>query len=61
MAAPACDPKPVTRETTLLDLVRAISAVTDDEREVVATVLYMLRTGRVRLTGNFRGSLLDDA
>jgi hypothetical protein len=39
--------------TTLLELVRALSEVTEDDREVVATVQHMLETGRVRLTGNF--------
>jgi hypothetical protein len=46
--------------TTLLELVRAISEVTEDEREVVATVLHMLSTGRARLCGNFRGSSVED-
>jgi len=40
--------------TTLLELVRAISEITSDDREVVATVQHMLDTGSVRLTGNFR-------
>lgn len=40
--------------TTLLDLVRAISEVTDDDHEIVATVQHLLDSGRVRLTGNFR-------
>ena len=40
--------------TTLLDLVQAVSDVADNEREVVATVSHMLRTGKVRLTGCFR-------
>jgi len=39
---------------TLLELVTAVCDVTDDDREVVATVLRMLRSGRVRLCGNFR-------
>jgi hypothetical protein len=38
---------------TLLELVRAISEVTEDDAEVVATVRHMLITGRIRLTGNF--------
>jgi hypothetical protein len=42
-------------EATLLDLVRAVSEETADDREVVATVLHLLRSGRVRLVGNFRG------
>ena len=42
-------------DTTLLDLVRAVSQEAEDEREVVATVLHLLRTGRARLSGSFRG------
>jgi hypothetical protein len=45
---------------TLLELVRVLSEITDDEHEVVATVLHMLSTGSVRLIGNFRGAPLDD-
>ena len=41
-------------QLTLLELVRAVSEETDDEREVVATVRQMLLSGRVRLCGNFR-------
>jgi hypothetical protein len=48
-------------ETTLLELVRAVSEITSDDREVVATVMEMLRSGRVRLCGSFRGSNLDAA
>lgn len=42
-------------ETTLLELVQTIGELTDDDREVVATVIELLRAGRVRLIGNFRG------
>jgi hypothetical protein len=48
-------------ETTLLELVRVVSEVTDDDREVVATVMEMLRSGRVRLCGTLRGATLDAA
>lgn len=41
--------------TTLLELVRTIGEITDDEKEIVATVIQMLRSGCVRLSGNFRG------
>lgn len=51
MPAPAA---PQATATTLLALVRAIGEVTDDEQEVVATVLHLLRTGQVTLCGNFR-------
>lgn len=42
-------------ETTLLELVQALGELTDDDREVVETVVDLLRTGRVRLIGTFRG------
>ena len=45
---------------TLLELVIALGEVTDDENEVVATALYMLRTGRVVLRGNFRSLLVSE-
>ena len=48
-------PKPVT----LLELVQGISEVTSDDSEVVATVMYLLRSGRVRLCGNFRDVPLE--
>ena len=48
------------QETTLLELVRAVSEVTADDREVVATVRYLLRSGRVVLCGSFRGEQLPD-
>ena len=57
------EPTPVTREarsTTLLALVRAVSEVTQDDREVVATILHMLRSGEVRLCGNFRNHPVED-
>ena len=44
------------QDVTLLELVGAIGEVTDDDREVVATVVEMLRSGTVRLRGNFRGT-----
>jgi hypothetical protein len=39
---------------TLLELVGAVCDVTTSDAEVVATVIYMIETGRVRLSGNFR-------
>lgn len=39
---------------TLLELVDAIADVTEDDREIVATVLHLLASGQVRLCGNFR-------
>jgi hypothetical protein len=43
-------------DTTMLELVSCISEVTRDDREVVATVVALVNSGRVRLTGNFRGA-----
>ncbi len=45
-------------ETTLLELVQTLGELTDDDREVVDTVLELLRDGRVRLTGNFANQRL---
>jgi len=45
-------------ETTLLELVRTVGELTEDDREVVATVIELLHSGRVRLIGNFRGQRL---
>ena len=44
------DPQPMT----LLELIEAVSEVSDTEQEVIATVSYMLNSGRIRLSGNFR-------
>ena len=57
-AAPATTAIP--QELTLLDLVVAVNEHARSEAEVVATVLHLLRSGRVRLCGNFRGSLLEE-
>ena len=46
-------------ETTLLELVRAVSEVARDEREVVAVVVDLLRSGHARLIGSFRGVSLE--
>ncbi len=50
----------VPAQTTLLELVKAVGEVTQDEREIVATVIHMLRSGSVELVGNFRGCTADD-
>jgi len=47
------------RAVTLLDLVQAVADVTDDDREIVATVMHMLRAGRVKLCGNFRDEPIE--
>ena len=53
-------PEAAPRETTLLEVVRVLEEITTDEREVVATVLWMLRSGRIKLCGNFRDCRIED-
>lgn len=45
--------------TTLLDLIRAVGELTDDDREVIDTVVRLLRQGRFRLVGSFRNTIPD--
>lgn len=52
--------EPEPKSLTLLELVGSVCDVTKDDDEVVSTVLQMLRSGRVRLCGNFRGSAIDE-
>ncbi len=52
---------PVACESTLLELVCVVNEFATNEAEVVATVTHLVRSGRVRLCGNFRGSLLEGA
>ena len=47
---------PAYSEVTLLELVQAICAETNDDHEVVETVRHLLSSGQVRLCGNFRYS-----
>lgn len=44
---------------TLLDLVTAVAEHAQTERELIATVVYMVNSGHVRLSGNFKGSRFD--
>ena len=47
------------RQTTLLDLVKAVSEYAATDVEVVATVVHMVNSGMVTLCGNFRGARFD--
>lgn len=49
----------MTPKTTMLDLVTAIAEDAKSEAELIATVVYMVNSGRVRLNGNFRGARFD--
>jgi len=42
------------RGVTLLELIEAVGSTSADDNEIVATVISMLRNGRVRLCGSFR-------
>ena len=46
-------------QTTLLDLVQTVNAFAASEAEVVATVAYLINSGKVRLCGNFAGAKID--
>ena len=45
-------------ESTMLDLVQAVTRLTDSEAEVLRTVTALVNSGRVRLIGNFRGATI---
>lgn len=40
---------------TMLELVETVTEFAETEAEVVATVVHMVNTGLVELSGNFRG------
>lgn len=49
---------PTPIETTLLDLVTAMTEITKSETEVLATVTYLVNSGKVVLRGNFAGQTI---
>ena len=50
---PQIQGEPISGAYTLLELVQSVGEVTSSDQEVVATVIHMLRSGRVRLCGSF--------
>jgi len=44
------------RQCTLLDLVQVVNEFACNDDEVVATVTYLINSGRVRLCGTFAGA-----
>jgi hypothetical protein len=46
-------------KSTLLDLVQAINDYATSDDEVVATVTYLVNSGKVLLCGNFAGARID--
>jgi len=49
----------MARMITLLDLVNAVAEYSRSEAELIATVVYMVNGGHVRLCGTFKGSRFD--
>jgi len=49
----------MARMTTLLDLVDAVAEYARSDAELIATVVYMVNRGHVRLCGTFKGSRFD--
>jgi hypothetical protein len=49
----------MSQNMTLLDLVKAVSEHAPSEAEVIATVVYLVNSGRVRLCGNFKDARFD--
>jgi hypothetical protein len=44
---------------TLLELVNAVAKHARSEAEVIATIVYMVNHGHVRLCGTFKGTRFD--
>ena len=49
----------MTRNVTLLDLVNAVAEHSRSEAEMIATVVYMVNQGHMRLRGTFKGARFD--
>jgi hypothetical protein len=47
---------PTVQESTLLELVQSVIGEAQSDEEVIATVVYLVNSGRVRLRGIFAGS-----
>lgn len=48
--------KSLPPSSTLLDLVQTVMTETENDTEVVATVVYLINSGKVRLRGIFAGA-----
>jgi hypothetical protein len=47
---------PTLQESTLLDLVQSVMSEARNDEEAVATIVYLINSGRVRLCGSFAGA-----
>ena len=49
----------MARMVTLLDLVNAVADYSRSEAELIATVVYMVNRGHVRLCGTLKGARFE--
>ena len=49
----------MARKVTLLELVNAVAEHARSEDETIATIIYMVNRGVVRLCGTFKGARFD--
>ncbi len=50
----------MSRDITLLELVTIVCRHARSEDDVIASVIYLVNSGTVRLCGNFKGSRFPD-
>ena len=46
----------IKKESTLLELVQSVMSEAQNDEEVVATIVYLINSGKVRLCGSFAGA-----
>jgi hypothetical protein len=49
----------MARDITMLDLVNAVAEHSRSDDELIATVIYLVNSGAVRLCGSFAGASFD--
>jgi hypothetical protein len=49
----------IQQHATLLDLIQTVNESAKNDEEAVATVAYLINSGRVRLCGNFAGAKIN--
>jgi hypothetical protein len=50
---------PRSHEVTLLDVIRAVSAVAVNDEETIATVVHLISSGQVRLSAEALTAMMD--
>jgi len=51
----------IPRRSTLLNLLAIVNQHTNSDAEAAEAIVHLVNTGRVELTGNFRGHRFHDA